>query len=300
MDAVFGANAALIPWFLAALTAAVMLLAMLAAWAVAERARAAAHDAERAASSLTDLHRQAERLYAAWREETTALSRFRSELPLPYPPFPRSPLIATKLEDESLGAAPEAPVTKAMDQSAGTESAGESTVIGSGGDLAPAQPTDEFHGMVVLRVRHGTEPGREYKLPFEACTIGRAGSNRVMLAENRASRVHANLRYEHNQFFIKDKASTNGTRRNGVVVTNDMLKFGDVLTIGNTDLLFTCEGFDLKDSDPRRAIAAFERLLEREPNFVPGLQILAFLFERDVARRRDAERVWRQLRRLET
>lgn len=340
MDAVFGANATLIPWVVAAVAALLTLLAIMAALSAARQARAAAHDAERAAAALIDLHREGERLYAAWRADVAALSRIVSALPTasspqqaqrppqhaPQPPqhapqpapqpVQRPPLVATRNDEADqtvpvmpgasaprtavrapvrAPAPPPPPPVEAVEEE---EAPAESTVM-LGRGLPPAQPKDQFHGMPVLRVMLGTEPGQEYKLPFEACTIGRASTNRVMLAENKASRVHAEVRYEHNRFTLRDSGSTNGTLRNGSPVTEDVvLEFGDVVAIGKTELLFTCEGFDLKDSDPARAIGAFERLLEREPNFIPGLENLGFLLERDVGRRRDAEGVWKRLEHL--
>jgi hypothetical protein len=345
MDAVFGVNATLVSWVLAALAALLTLLAIMTALAAARQARAAAHDAERAAASLIQLHREAERLHAAWRADVAALARLREApppqhapqpapppqqahppqygrpvqpasppQPLPSPPppqhVPRSPLVATRTpeppSDRTIAvpawapgrSVPTHPTDEAADADA-DELAGETTMM-FGRVAAPAQPKDQFHGMPVLRVTLGADQGQEFKLPFQACTIGRAGTNRVVLAEDKASRVHAEVRFEQNRFFLKDAGSTNGTLRNGSPVIDDVLEFGDIIAIGKTELLFTCEGFDLKDSEPTRAIAAFERLLEREPDFVPGLQNLAFLLERDVARRRDAEGVWKRLKRLET
>lgn len=166
---------------------------------------------------------------------------------------------------------------------------------------APAAPraADAFHGMAVLRIKEGVDSGREFKLPFERCTIGRATTNRVVLAEEKASRVHAEIRFEKNRFIFKDLGSTNGSVLNGVPVEEGELSFGDIVTIGRTELLFTCEGFDLKDTEPAQAIAAFERMLERQEDNLAALQNLAFLLERNVARRREADGLWRRLKELE-
>jgi len=158
---------------------------------------------------------------------------------------------------------------------------------------------DDFHGMPILRVIAGSEAGREYKLPFEPFTIGRSPNNRVMINEEMASRVHAELRLERNRFLVKDAGSTNGTSHNGKPATGQALEFGDVITIGKTELLFTAEGHDLQQDSPERAISAFERLLQRQPEFVPALQTLAFLLERDVARRREAAAVWERLKKAD-
>ena len=63
--------------------------------------------------------------------------------------------------------------------------------------------------------------------------------------------------------------------------------------------LFTCEGHDLKDSDAPKAIAALEKSIQREPEFVTALKVLAFMLERDIARRNEATPLWNTIARLE-
>jgi len=284
MDGQVGALAAFLPWLLAVAVCGLGLGAALSARAAARQSQAAAQDVERAAASLIQLHRDTERLQAALRDDLAAARSGRTANgPAP---IPAAPTVATAQP-------PSRPAPAAVEE----VSPDEATMMVSRPALA-AQARDQFHGMPVLRATVGADQGQEFKLPFERCTMGRASNNRVVLAEAKASRVHAEVRFENHRFILKDAGSTNGTLRNGQPVTEDVLAFGDVITIGQTDLLFTCEGFDVKDSEPGRAIAAFERLLEREPDFVPALQILAFLLERDPARRRDAEGVWKHLQRL--
>ena len=79
----------------------------------------------------------------------------------------------------------------------------------------------------------GEEAGREYKLPFERFTIGRGTRNRVVIAEEMASRVHAELRFSRNRFLLKDAGSTNGTRVNGQRVRRAALLPNDTLAIAN-------------------------------------------------------------------
>ena len=327
MDAVFGASATLIPWFIAALAAMLTLWAVLSALAATKLARAAAQDAERAAGGLIQLQREAERLHAAWRADMAALARLRSDAappsqvpqhaqapqqaapprqPQPARPAPRPPLVANKTPEAleyrtvTIGAwLPASDATTKLVEAGDDEVKGSETTLMFGPKLSPVEAKDQFHGLPLLRVTVGSDPGKEFKLPFQACTVGRAGTNRVVLSENKASRVHAEIRFDHNRFFLKDLDSTNGTLRNGAAVTDEALEFGDIITIGKTELLFTCEGFDLKDSEPSRAIAAFARLLEKEPDFIPALHNLAFLLERDVARRSEADGVWKRLKRLE-
>src|SRR5271155_4596656 len=70
-------------------------------------------------------------------------------------------------------------------------------------------------------------------------TVGRAKTNTVVVNDALASRVHAVLVSSPAGLEIRDNNSSNGTFVNGTLVTSAMLRDGDVVTIGNTDLLTT-------------------------------------------------------------
>ena len=301
----------------------------------AAEARAAAEQAERVVASVIQCHREVERTQAILRAEIANLQAAaafpvsapmpaptfapapvappsvvaaprRTAAPPPPPPAPSRPPVAAPADEDAtacMGAIPgRRPALAEADAEPMTELDFEedATALVARPPVM-AQPKDLFHGMPLFRVTAGVDAGQEFKMPFERFSIGRGPANRVVLAdEDKASRVHAEVRYEGHRFLVRDAGSTNGTVRNGAKVNAiEPLEFGDVVTIGKTDLLFTCEGFELKDKDPHRAIAAFARLLEREPDFIPALQNLAFLLERDVARRREAEGVWKRLKQLD-
>ncbi|MEI8393210.1 MAG: FHA domain-containing protein [Rhodospirillaceae bacterium] len=294
----------LLPLGAALLVSLFALIAAFGARAAAARAMAAAESAERTAASLVQLHRETERLHLAMRTNVSAPVRAVAAQAAPSmvadpAARPSNPTDATHPLAPSARVAPSlAPAAHPVpppDPEIGQE---ESTLILSRPAVA-ARAGDGYHGMPILRVVAGAEQGQDFTLAFERNTIGRAGSNRVTLAESKASRTHAEIRYEGVRFLLRDMSSTNGTLRNGKPVTEPVtLEFGDIIAIGKTEMVFTCEGFDLKEAEPGRAIAAFERMLERDGNFIAALQILAFLLERDVARKRDAEAVWQQLKRL--
>ena len=290
---------------LAALAALLALVCAGRALAAAKTARAAAADSARVLDTFAQLTRDADRQVTELRRELLAVREILAAITTAAPRATGgAPVAATQItppESVSIRAPSENPVpTQGQFQGNGEPPSGEATVMLGRLTTAP-KAHDEFHGLAVLRLTKGAAAhvGREFKLPFDRSTIGRAATNRVVLEEDKASRIHAELRYERNRFLLRDHDSTNGTLLNGAPVTEAALKFGDVITIGGTELVFTAEGFDAKDASPARAIAAFERLLERQPDFLPALQTLAFLLERDVARKREAEAVWERLRRLE-
>jgi ABC-type multidrug transport system ATPase subunit len=70
-------------------------------------------------------------------------------------------------------------------------------------------------------------------------TIGRAKSNSIVVEDALASRVHALLEFTRDGLQIRDNGSSNGTFVNGSLITTATLRDGDIVTIGNTDLLAT-------------------------------------------------------------
>lgn len=75
--------------------------------------------------------------------------------------------------------------------------------------------------------------------PSGALTIGRATDNDVVIQDVLASRHHAFLIQTPLGTEIRDAHSVNGTFVNGVRVGSAVLTEGDLVTIGNVDLVFT-------------------------------------------------------------
>lgn len=188
----------------------------------------------------------------------------------------------------------------AFDQAAafggGDEDYADATVIVQ----APrAQPADPNEGLPFLRVEQGAATGTVHHLPYGLVTLGRDQANAIPLEANGASRRHCEVLFQGHGFRLRDLNSTNGTFHNGVRVEEATLSFGDRIKLGDHELLFTCEGYEIKDSDPEAAIAAFERCLRRQPDFADAIRNLAFLLERNLARRKEAQPLWDRLAELE-
>ena len=75
--------------------------------------------------------------------------------------------------------------------------------------------------------------------PPGSATIGRANDNDIVIQDVLASRHHAFLVQSPLGTEIRDAHSVNGTFVNGVRVGSAVLNEGDVVTIGNVDLVFT-------------------------------------------------------------
>src|SRR5918912_3797382 len=71
-------------------------------------------------------------------------------------------------------------------------------------------------------------------------TIGRSARNDLCIPDPFASRVHAEVRREGDQYFLQDLGSANGTLYNGVTVDGTIpLNPGGRIQIGETEIVFT-------------------------------------------------------------
>lgn len=77
--------------------------------------------------------------------------------------------------------------------------------------------------------------------------IGRDPSNQLCLEDMRVSRLHAQLRFVQDHFVIFDLDSKGGTFVNGVAVTSQVLKPGDVILIAGIPLVYGQELSDQGD-----------------------------------------------------
>ncbi|MFI5508054.1 FHA domain-containing protein [Mycobacterium sp. NPDC051804] len=91
-------------------------------------------------------------------------------------------------------------------------------------------------------------PQRPPPMPPGATSIGRGPQNEIVVDDALVSRVHAILVPTSSGLEIRDNRSGNGTFVNGRLVTQTLLRSGDVVTVGNSD--FTVAGDRL---EPRSA-----------------------------------------------
>lgn len=82
--------------------------------------------------------------------------------------------------------------------------------------------------------------GRRVAIGTRAVTLGRLPECEVSLADPNVSRRHAEVRAgEDGGYVVRDLGSTNGTRRNGVIVTGaERLAPGDEITVGASTVVF--------------------------------------------------------------
>ena len=80
--------------------------------------------------------------------------------------------------------------------------------------------------------------GDRFVLGETVVTIGRMPDSVITLEDPNVSRNHAEIRPQGGGFVIADLGSTNGTKINGVKVSERVLQDGDELTFGATSLRF--------------------------------------------------------------
>lgn len=98
-------------------------------------------------------------------------------------------------------------------------------------------------GMPRLLVTAGPQEGTEFPLHQETMTVGRTTTDTawdIPLQDRAVSRPHCRFSQKGDAWTVMDMGSANGTTLNGTPVTADprMLKDGDVLSVGETTLLF--------------------------------------------------------------
>jgi ABC transport system ATP-binding/permease protein len=122
-------------------------------------------------------------------------------------------------------------------------------------EMAPssaAKPGETSVSNLATKMFQALLPSRSGAIQKQSgtATIGRATDNDIVIQDVLASRHHAFLTQTPLGTEIRDAHSVNGTFVNGVRVGSAVLSEGDVVTIGNVDLVFT------RDTLVRRTEAA--------------------------------------------
>jgi len=91
---------------------------------------------------------------------------------------------------------------------------------------------------ITLRVLDGADRGQVYNDLQVPITIGREEGNSVQLNDERISRFHIKIQEDQDKLVLTDLESTNGTRVNGEDTQLRILRYGDVVSVGRSVLLF--------------------------------------------------------------
>jgi pSer/pThr/pTyr-binding forkhead associated (FHA) protein len=91
---------------------------------------------------------------------------------------------------------------------------------------------------ITLRVLDGADRGQVFEKLETPITIGREEGNKVQLNDERISRFHLKIQEDQQKLVLTDLESTNGTRINGEDTQLRILRYGDVIAVGRSVLLF--------------------------------------------------------------
>ena len=92
--------------------------------------------------------------------------------------------------------------------------------------------------LITLRVLDGADRGRVYDDVPTPVTIGREEGNTIQLNDERVSRFHLKIQEDRDKVVLTDLESTNGTKVNGEDIQLRILRFGDMISLGRSVLLF--------------------------------------------------------------
>ena len=92
--------------------------------------------------------------------------------------------------------------------------------------------------LVTIRILDGPDKGKRFNQLATPVTIGREEGNLIQLNDHRVSRHHLKIYENGNVVIITDLQSTNGTKVNGELVRTWQLHPGDLITLGQSILLY--------------------------------------------------------------
>gem|GEM_PF-3270531 len=103
----------------------------------------------------------------------------------------------------------------------------------------PLQPEKRTENIVNVPVRNASyvvANGRTYNIGERGLLIGRHSSCDIVFNDKTMSREHAQIIFDGANYVILDLGSKNGTSVNGQKIKKSVLKYGDIVSIGNNIL----------------------------------------------------------------
>ena len=106
--------------------------------------------------------------------------------------------------------------------------------------------------MACLHVLTGPNAGECFDLTGTETTIGRGTDNTIQLLDPKVSRAHCAIHGEGGHYTLREAGPPNATRLNGHVICERAIRFGDVISMGDTAIM-------LMEERPRRTQPPFRR-----------------------------------------
>ena len=104
-----------------------------------------------------------------------------------------------------------------------------------------------------------------YEFTEEVITVGRAPDNMIVIEDGSVSSRHAQLERTGETYRLKDLESTNGTRVNGVPITETALRFDDRVRFGAVEARFESDTHGSQPLPQPEEIAAAPAELSAAP-----------------------------------
>lgn len=92
--------------------------------------------------------------------------------------------------------------------------------------------------MAILRVKSGPQKGSVFEIEGDSVVLGREAGGQVQILDQGISRQHAEIFRIGEMYFIQDLKSRNGTYVNDQRISEEILRIGDQIAVGNTVLVF--------------------------------------------------------------
>jgi serine phosphatase RsbU (regulator of sigma subunit)/pSer/pThr/pTyr-binding forkhead associated (FHA) protein len=116
--------------------------------------------------------------------------------------------------------------------------------------------------MAELTLQSADGSRERYPLSRPSTVIGRSRQSDIVLPDPSLSRRHAEIEHQQDGFYLRDLGSTNGTRLNGMAVTQAVrLTAGDRITLGDVLLDFLSEATPAEDAGVQDVMAFSGRRL---------------------------------------
>ena len=124
-----------------------------------------------------------------------------------------------------------------------------------------------------LIVEEGPERGREIIVPADGARLGRATENDIVIADASMSRFQCRIYFRDGFLHIMDLGSTNETLVNDVGITDQALRHGDHILIGETLIRVVNDGLGEVRPEPVAAPAPIRFNLEpAAPTLLPAVE----------------------------
>lgn len=96
--------------------------------------------------------------------------------------------------------------------------------------------------MTRLIIESGPNKGMIFPLSDKVSSIGRSAANTVHINDKRISRLHAEIYFKDDEYYIRDLESKNGTHVNGILISGSYkLSSNDSIKMGETTIIFDNE-----------------------------------------------------------